>query len=168
MRVVALEDHFASSLACGQYHTVIVTNKGEVFSCGKNDYGQLGTDSNESIRIPARVTGPLDREHILTVRCGYYHTLVLSRSSRVLAFGRNDYGQCGLGHTTQRVYGAQPILELESKTILRIAAGCYHSICVSESGIVYVFGRNNHGQLGNASFYFFAHNINLLRFYYYF
>ena len=30
------------SVACGSYHTVIVTHDGKVYSCGSNDHGQLG------------------------------------------------------------------------------------------------------------------------------
>lgn len=30
--------------------------------------------------------------------CGYYHSVALSESGEVFAFGRNDYGQLGLGH----------------------------------------------------------------------
>lgn len=32
------------------------------------------------------------------VACGYHHTVALSESGSVFAFGRNDYGQLGLGH----------------------------------------------------------------------
>lgn len=32
------------SVACGSLHTLLVTQKGKVFSCGNNDYGQLGHD----------------------------------------------------------------------------------------------------------------------------
>jgi RCC1 and BTB domain-containing protein len=81
-------------------------------------------------------------------RCGYYHTVALALSGRVFACGRNDYGQLGLGHTTQRVYGTHLIPQLGSKSIVRIAAGCYHTVAVGETGALFVFGRNNHGQLG--------------------
>lgn len=30
------------SVACGNYHSVIVTGDGEVYTCGSNDHGQLG------------------------------------------------------------------------------------------------------------------------------
>ena len=37
---------------------------------------------------------------------------------------------------------------LEGKNITKIAAGCYHSVFASSNGMIYVCGRNNHGQLG--------------------
>jgi alpha-tubulin suppressor-like RCC1 family protein len=33
---------YVLSVACGSYHTVIVTCDGEVYTCGSNDHGQLG------------------------------------------------------------------------------------------------------------------------------
>lgn len=32
--------------------------------------------------------------------------------------------------------------------IEKIACGCYHTLALSDKGIIYPFGRNNHGQLG--------------------
>lgn len=66
----------------------------------------------------------------------------------MLGFGRNDYGQLGLGHITQRVFGPKAIEGAEGKEICRLSAGCYHSILIGADGALYVFGRNHHGQLG--------------------
>lgn len=142
------------AVGCGQYHTAIVTDTGKLFSFGKNDYGQLGVDSPENQRLPIAVRGTnLDGRKCVQLCCGYYHTIAVvsgsvKASTSVVAFGRNDYGQLGLGHTTQRVYGAQRIVDLDGKQIIKVASGCYHTIAVSESGLMFVFGRNNHGQLG--------------------
>jgi RCC1 and BTB domain-containing protein len=148
IRVEALDGEVMASVACGQYHTIVSTTRGQVFTFGKNDYGQLGLESGENHRRPTLVRGTLEAEHCTLLRCGYYHTIVLCAGGRVFAFGRNDYGQLGLGHTTQRVFGPQLISELENKGITKVAAGCYHTVAVTETGAMYVFGRNNHGQLG--------------------
>ena len=46
------------------------------------------------------------------------------------------------------MHGAQVIEAMEGKAIVRVAAGCYHSVLVGRNGMLYVCGRNNHGQLG--------------------
>jgi alpha-tubulin suppressor-like RCC1 family protein len=157
--VGALSDHHVVSVACGQYHTMVVTSNGKVFGFGKNDYGQLGIDSVENQLLPVLVRGALDKQTALEVRCGYYHSIVLCGGAHIFGFGRNDYGQLGLGKSIaqpaaniqlQQQRFSQPYLleELEGKEIVRFACGCYHTVAVSESGMMYVFGRNNHGQLG--------------------
>ena len=147
------------SLGCGQYHTAMVTALGCVLACGKNDYGQLGVEKGEAHKRMTQVSGALDNERVSSLKCGYYHTIVLGERGRVFGFGRNDYGQLGLGTAMQlhggsqssnshRVLGPQFIEALDGKNITKIAAGCYHSVFASSNGMVYVCGRNNHGQLG--------------------
>ncbi|KAK1945324.1 Ultraviolet-B receptor UVR8 [Phytophthora citrophthora] len=157
--VEALIDQQVISVACGQYHTTIVTATGKAFAFGKNDYGQLGLDSMENQLVPVQIRSGLDKYECLEIRCGYYHTIVLCSGAHVFGFGRNDYGQLGLGRPNasstsnlqlqqQRFSYARLIEELEGKDIVRFACGCYHTIAVSDNGVMYVFGRNNHGQLG--------------------
>ncbi|KAG3101105.1 hypothetical protein PI125_g14549 [Phytophthora idaei] len=157
--VDALSDQQIVSVACGQYHTMVVSATGKAFAFGKNDYGQLGIESMENQLVPVQVRGGLERQECLEIRCGYYHTIALCSGAHLFAFGRNDYGQLGLGRPNatsaanlqlqqQRFSNARLIDELEGKDIVRFACGCYHTIAVSDNGVMYVFGRNNHGQLG--------------------
>jgi len=136
------------SLSCGQFHTIIVTKSGTALACGKNDYGQLGLESSENSKYFSIISTCPEENSMLQVCCGYYHSLLLTQSGGVFGFGRNDYGQLGLGHTQPRMYGVTPNLYLRDKNVLSLAAGCYHSVAVTTNGMLYVFGRNNHGQLG--------------------
>ncbi|GLE01307.1 hypothetical protein PINS_up010137 [Pythium insidiosum] len=160
-QVDALLDHRVQvvSVACGQYHTMVVTSTGRLLGFGKNDYGQLGLDTTDNQLVPVQVRGGIERQACLEVRCGYYHTIVLCAGAHLYGFGRNDYGQLGLGRASnstamnaqlqqQRFPLPQLIEDLEGKEIVRFACGCYHTVAVSDNGVLYVFGRNNHGQLG--------------------
>ena len=136
-----------TSISCGQFHTIAATSGGTAFVCGKNDYGQLGFESPENVKVLTK----LPRENgqpVLHVCSGYYHTLLLMQNGVVVGFGRNDYGQLGLGHAQPRVHGPHVIASLRDKNVVNISAGCYHSIAITSNGMLYVFGRNNHGQLG--------------------
>lgn len=42
-------------IACGDYHTMILTKDEELFSFGEGDFGQLGTGGKEDSAIPKRV-----------------------------------------------------------------------------------------------------------------
>lgn len=146
--VESLRGQRVTSLACGQYHTVISTVEIGAQSCGKNDFGQLGVDSTDFQLNLVPVRGALQGSTVKHVRCGYYHTIVLAAGGHVLGFGRNDYGQLGLGHIIQRVFGPKLIEGAERKGVCRVSAGCYHTVLIAADGILYVFGRNHHGQLG--------------------
>lgn len=146
--VDSLRGQRVTSMACGQYHTAISTLEVGVLSCGKNDYGQLGLESTDPQRKFAKVKGALDGAKVRQLRCGYYHTIVLAAGEHVFGFGRNDYGQLGLGHITQRVFGPTIIGGAEGKSVCRVSAGCYHTVLIGSDGMLYVFGRNHHGQLG--------------------
>ena len=136
------------SLSCGQFHSVLLTSAGQVYSCGKNDYGQLGLEGVEVAKYFTLVTLVPETESIVQIYCGYYHTLFLSQNGVVYGCGRNDHGQLGLGHSQMRMFGCNAVPSLRDKNVISIAAGCYHSVVNTSNGMLYVFGRNNHGQLG--------------------
>jgi RCC1 and BTB domain-containing protein len=70
-----------------------------VVAFGKNDHGQLGLDSaSEPVLQPTRLAPPLDRAVVPQLSCGYHHTAIVTEDGAVYSFGRNDYGQLGLGH----------------------------------------------------------------------
>ncbi|CAN0164477.1 unnamed protein product [Ectocarpus sp. 6 AP-2014] len=136
------------SVACGVYHTVVSVASGGLYSFGKNDHGQLGLEGGESRFTPVRhrtCTSVVEQ-----LACGYYHTVALSRAGEVVAFGRNDYGQLGLGHRESTWQGGQ-VPDLAGKRIIQVACGSYHTISLDDEGRVYPFGRNNHGQLGTGT-----------------
>ena len=68
----------------------------KVFACGRNNHGQLGLDcAHASTSCMVQVHGDVAA---MQVTCGYYHTVILSPDRQVYSFGRNNYGQLGLGN----------------------------------------------------------------------
>ncbi|OWZ21506.1 RCC1 and BTB domain-containing hypothetical protein [Phytophthora megakarya] len=136
------------AVACGQHYTVASLRDGGVVAFGKNDHGQLGLDSiSEPVLQPTRLASPLDRAVVPQLSCGYHHTALVTENGAVYTFGRNDYGQLGLGH---KLHMARPTVveRLSRMRITQVACGCYHTLALSDDGKVFPFGRNNHGQLG--------------------
>eukprot|EP01035_Chromulina_nebulosa_P017384 gene17384-22933_t len=145
-----ITQHTINSMSCGQYHSMLLTSNNKVFVCGKNDYGQLGLDNVDSCYVLTSITVPfLDvNDSVTSICCGYYHSLLLTSCSMIYGFGRNDDGQLGLGHSQLKIQHITPILSLRNKNCKQISAGCYHTIVITSNGMLYVFGRNKHGQLG--------------------
>ena len=68
------------------------------------------------------------------------------------AWGRNDFGQLGLGDTTSR---SSPVQVDALNSWISVAAGKYFSVAVKTNGTLWSWGLNNNGQLGlgNTTYY---------------
>ncbi|KAH9250087.1 hypothetical protein BASA81_012134 [Batrachochytrium salamandrivorans] len=142
-------------VGCGGFHLVLATATGDVFVTGRNDENQLGvalTEEDEfepKVTVPLLVDLPMQNATIAKICCGFGHTLLLTSSGRVLAFGSNGRGECGVGHVDPVVY--QPTLvEFPSKRIqvIDLASKGFHSLVLTEDGGVLGFGSNDCYQLG--------------------
>ena len=58
--------------------------------------------------------------------------------------------QCGLGNTHDQLKPAC-VSALSGVKVTGIAAGLWHTLCISAEGQVYAFGGNQFGQLGTGS-----------------
>ncbi len=114
------------TIACGAYHTLILTSDKIVYGLGDNSYGQLYQD------IKA------DR-----IFAGGFQSFIIYNHI-VYGFGANLYGQLGLGHN-QDVHSPQKI---NLSHVIHISCGLGHSMFVCKNGDMYASGNNNHGQLG--------------------
>jgi alpha-tubulin suppressor-like RCC1 family protein len=88
------------------------------------------------------------------VSSGYRHGLALSVTGRVWSWGEQESGRLGNGNT------AAADISIPGRVLLppdnfelgaAIAAGYDHSLVVDQSGILWTFGENGSGQLGNNS-----------------
>ena len=86
----------------------------------------------------------------------------------MIIWGDNEYGQLGLGQNSvkQTIIPTQ-LLSMRSLPVYQIFSGANHSGCLTHSGAIFVWGKNNFGQLGmsvNRKFvkfaYFFVESYN--------
>jgi alpha-tubulin suppressor-like RCC1 family protein len=72
-------------ISSGQDHSVILLKDGTVYAWGRNNYGQLGLNSDEEIfKDPQKVTIP---NKVSDISCGANHTLFLTVEGHVFACG---------------------------------------------------------------------------------
>jgi len=156
----------ASQVAAGGEDSLVVTATGQLYGFGDNTEGQLGTRTNN---IPDGDTDPLAEPNptptlvklhgatgpVSQIAAGGDHSLALTSTGQLFAFGDNFFGQ--LGSTTKNVLvGANPtpaLVKLPGATgpISQIAAGGDHSLVLTSTGQLYAFGNNDSGQLGTAA-----------------
>jgi alpha-tubulin suppressor-like RCC1 family protein len=135
-------------VACGAEHVVALASDGRLFSWGQNENGQLGLGDNRQRQSPREIyTFPSTSKVVKDVTCGHTHTLAVTSTDELFAWGCNGHGQLGLGHPYDR-NSPQRVEALCQRRIRRIAAGAQHSLVFVEIGGLHSFGCNDHGQLG--------------------
>ena len=75
-----------------------------------------------------------------------YHTLILKNDGTLWGSGCNNYGQLGLGDTTNRNTFTQVTTNVND--IKSIYCGDYHNFILKNDGTLWGCGRNDCGQLG--------------------
>jgi E3 ubiquitin-protein ligase HERC3 len=139
-----MDDFVARRVACGRYHTAVLSIEGAVCTFGAGLCGQLGRAAGAlSAWQPARV--PLAGDDagkaahlVVQVTCGDEHTLCLTDTGQVLAFGSSDSGQLGLGGVRSH---RLPVLVRTVGKILEIMAGGSWSLLRGQNGKVYMAGK---------------------------
>uniref|UniRef100_A0A8C6BDW8 HECT and RLD domain containing E3 ubiquitin protein ligase 5 n=1 Tax=Monodon monoceros TaxID=40151 RepID=A0A8C6BDW8_MONMO len=89
-----------------------------------------------------------EKNNIIQITCGDYHSLALSKGGELFAWGQNSDGQLGVGRIFASVPTPQIVEHLSGVPLVQISAGEAHSMALSMSGNIYSWGRNDCGQLG--------------------
>ncbi|AEC01303.1 fimbrillin family protein [Parasphaerochaeta coccoides] len=149
------------SVSAGADHTMILKNNGTLWATGRNIYGQLGINTITYTDIPAQVTGTSTGTlpTVASVATGKYHTIIvgtiLNPNDRLLANGRNDLGQLGLGDFNTPVTLPRQILFTTGTeplpAVASVAAGSHHTLLVDTTGKLWATGNNSGGQLGDGT-----------------
>lgn len=140
------------SVAAGKNHTVALTNRGEVWTWGLNNHGQLGRTITEWVSgrerpaqqgiTPGRVPG---LSNIIAIAAGEYHTLALSRDGKIYSWGYNEYGQLGNDTFTNSTH---PVEVKDIHDAIMISANESYSGALRRDGSVWIWGLNVGGELG--------------------
>ncbi|XP_064624629.1 serine/threonine-protein kinase Nek8-like [Lineus longissimus] len=93
VEVPPLVDLSIESVAMGTSHTAVITDSGECYTVGSNNFGQLGHKVHED-RLPAKVA-PLESEALSTVACGDTFTVGVTTDGKVYTWGKNSRGRLG-------------------------------------------------------------------------
>jgi alpha-tubulin suppressor-like RCC1 family protein len=160
VKQVAVKKLFVGSTA---QHTLAIDNNNGLHSWGYNDYGQLGTTTNNGTLnanptpVSILTMGSLNGKTITAVSCGNIFTLALDSNGGLHSWGRNRYGELGTS-TNSGTDTANPtpvsILtmgSLNGKTITAVSCGYTHILALDSNGGLHSWGQNYFGQLGTST-----------------
>ena len=142
------------SIHCGRTHTIALTrNRSKMYVWGAHHKGQLGL----GLYAPNRCTPTelvIDKQIIIEISCGAYHSVALSADGIVYVWGSNESGQLGLTFCHSRLSPEK----LELDNIISICCGGLYTMFLTSDGNLYSCGNNKDGQLGLADSHFYNTN----------
>jgi RCC1 and BTB domain-containing protein len=141
-----LRDKQVIDIKSGGEHVLVLTKCGQCYSCGYNNYGQLGIETTDQSNQFKRIYG-LNDKHIIGMSCGLNHSLVLLESGEVYAFGYNGSGELGLDNNVNQSIPSL-VNGFNSEKVKAISCGSNHSLALTESGLLFSWGANSYYQLG--------------------
>lgn len=143
--------HKAKDLSMGFSHTMAVTASGELWACGSNQNGQLGTGTPSGNESNCCVNWTLVQlnKPVETIACGGQHTIALTTDSKVYSWGRMDKGRTGQPKPRRDIPLPLPMNSLKGEEPIRkIYTRDGHSFAIDSGKRVWAWGPNKYGQLG--------------------
>jgi len=145
-------------VAAPNEHTCGLTPAGVAYCWGGNYAGQLGNGSTTDSSTPVPVPGELT---FTMVSAGGGYSCAVTTSGAAYCWGGNGTGQLGNGSTTK---SSTPVAVAGGLTFATVASGssegssgpdtqdsAAHTCGITRVGVVYCWGRNASGELGNGS-----------------
>nr|GMD24459.1 PH, RCC1 and FYVE domains-containing protein 1 [Ipomoea batatas] len=154
-----LEGIHVSCIACGPWHTAVVTSAGQLFTFGDGTFGVLGHGDRKSVSKPREVES---LKGLRTVRaaCGVWHTAAVVEvmvgnssssncsSGKLFTWGDGDKGRLGHGDRESRLVPTC-VAALVEPNFCQVACGHSLTVALTTLGQVYTMGSPVYGQLGN-------------------
>ena len=147
--------HDFVSVSAGGRHSCGVSARGTIYCWGDNFHSQLGRTGIEASRLGSWVPVSQFAGHrFIAVTAGGFHTCALTLASidRVTCWGANQDYQLGVRTTRQPdqlIVSTDIFLGIP---FVQIDAGAYHTCGRTDKGVVYCWGRNDDGELGDGTF----------------
>ena len=161
-----------SKLSSGEAHSVVLTNRGEIYCWGFGSNGQLGLGFCEDSFEPGKglsksrrmIPEKININNIKDIQCGKTFTMFINEENKLLACGNND--QCQLGFKSEYMNNKNKCHDLIYPTmidsfstfeVMKISCGEGHCLAIikdsSFTGIksVWSWGNNKFCQIGQRS-----------------
>lgn len=140
-----------TNIVTGSRHAIALSQTGEVWGWGNNDYGQLGDGTNASKNGPVQVKFPFLTSKIVSIDCTSQASIALTEDSEIFTWGRNFYGELGVDGlseclTPQRV-NLPP--EVSHDPVVSIRASWKNMFFLTQTGKLYSWGMNCWGTTGS-------------------
>ncbi|KAI8592143.1 regulator of chromosome condensation 1/beta-lactamase-inhibitor protein II [Geranomyces variabilis] len=127
-----------------------------LWACGSNAHGQLASGSQDDAHVPvlcifassSSSPSPLSDDWPIAIAGGANHTVLATAAGVVYSAGHNSAGQLGLPNVDIDHTAFSQVAPDFLPAALSVACGWDHTVVLTRTGTVWLFGSNSHGQLG--------------------
>jgi alpha-tubulin suppressor-like RCC1 family protein len=146
-------------IECGFYFSVFVTENMDIYTCGRNHYGQLCQGTVTPLNIPTKIQDHLlpwklephslgKCTDIADIYCGQHHMICVLECGEIYVGGWNGYGQLGLGDLRDRKsFEKLTFFEQRNMSVRVTTCGAAHTAFITDTNELWVCGYNTAGQL---------------------
>lgn len=134
-------------IACGKYHSIVLTERNSVFTWGRGLNCQLGQGPKEEDEFKPVEIYYLSQRKPIFIAAGENHGAAISEKNQLYTWGNGGYGR--LGHESEAKVGTPQLVEtLKQHDIVYVSCGSFHTLCIDNKGGIWSFGQNKYGKLG--------------------
>ncbi|NWT53900.1 RPGR regulator, partial [Erythrocercus mccallii] len=143
--VKALKPEKPKLAVCGRNHTLVYTEKGNVYAAGGNSEGQLGLGDTEERTTFHLISFFTNQHKIKQLSAGSYTSAAVTEDGQLFVWGDNSEGQIGLASEASVSVPCEVDI---GKPVSFVSCGYYHSALITGDGELYTFGEPVNGKLG--------------------
>jgi alpha-tubulin suppressor-like RCC1 family protein len=132
----------------GYTHSLLLSDEGDLYAFGENEYGQLGLGFNGSpISDMSKIDISLQTgETIIKIETGFNFNVILTSRGRIFTWGDNSILQLGIGDNSLYVNAPYDITSFfealmdDSEKVINVETGAFSSIAVTSKNRVISWG----------------------------
>lgn len=142
----------------GGSFTLALYNNEKIFVWGNNRFGQLGIGYKNDYIKPQEITSQFALnydEKITCITASFRSSYLLTNQGRLFAWGNNEYGQLAdktLINCVKPMDITSRFKLYNDEKIIKISAGGFHALLLTNQGRIFAWGNNQYGQLGDGTY----------------
>jgi len=117
-------------IACGGFHSAVVTEDGKMYTFGGGEHGQLGHGDKVN-KVKPTLVQALEMIFLQQITCGWSHSVALTSKGEVFTWGNGDHGKLGHG-SGKKVSTPHLVEKLIGQKVVRVASYNEHTACLIE------------------------------------
>ncbi len=138
--------HKFQAIDAGESYTCGLTAEGGAYCWGNNESGQFGDGTRNNSAAPVLVSGS---HRFRSISTGSYHTCAVTTTDQAYCWGASAYGALGTGSMSQVALAPVPVSG--ALKFASVSAENLNTCGTTTAGLLYCWGDNRSGQLGNGT-----------------